>query len=918
MGRSEARRRAALLAALCAAALVCALSAPGAGAVVVVNSGHGYGVNLRPGVSPASVPGVSRAARALAGEAGGNLKYLGGPVMAATHTHVIFWDPNKEFTPEAKQIVEAFFSDVAHDSGLATNVFGVDAQYTDAGGQNAAYSSTYEGALEDTNAYPSKANQCAVPPEVDLGPPYTACIYDSQLQSQLQTFVASRSLPRGFPQLYFVLLPHKVVTCFDESEICSNNFYCAYHSYIEPKSPAKRIVYADIPFSLLDEELAKGCQADNHAQIQAPNGDTGGTGATTRFADVAVKYISHEFSESITDPLVEYETAWVDGNGEEVGDKCNFFGAASEPGANPKAFLPVLGGTAAAGTLYDQSIDGGHYYLQSEWDNATEKCLMAPAPISSAAFTFSPASPEDPVTFKGGASDPYGHPVYSWQFGDGTTGSGAAPTHTYKAHGTYTATMTVEDALTHATASVEHPVSVAGATVITKPATGETELTATLNASANPNGEEVTSCRFEWGTSASYGKTAECTPAKPSGSAPVTVSASIAGLLPNTIYHFAIALETAGGHLSTGKDVAFTTIPEPPQAEARPAGPVGQTYATLNGEADPMGATVEKCEFVYFVAGKLVNHAPCAAAPGRVNAMAPVSATVSGLVPGTQYEYILLLETRGGLAESDLQAIFTTLALTAPQAALGSPSAIGSSTATLTGSVDPKGGETTCVFEYGSSAAYGSSAQCSPQPGEGLAVVGVSAALAALAPSSTYHYRLAATGAGTTVYTADATFTTGASAAPPSAVLPGALTASPFPVPALALARRTVSAATGAVTFTVSVNRPGMLSWVLAFQNGKFGVFAASAGAKCRSGQVRLQRRCRPASIDFATGRMSVAAAGSFSFVAKPGALARKALEAARRRHGALPVTAKVTFTAAGGAESAARTAALAVRLKKR
>ncbi|MFD3564235.1 PQQ-dependent sugar dehydrogenase [Streptomyces sp. NPDC058686] len=35
--------------------------------------------------------------------------------------------------------------------------------------------------------------------------------------------------------------------------------------------------------------------------------------------------------------------------------------------------------------------------------------------------------------------------TYSWNFGDGTTGTGAAPSHTYKKNGTYTATVTAKD-----------------------------------------------------------------------------------------------------------------------------------------------------------------------------------------------------------------------------------------------------------------------------------------------------------------------------------------------------------------------------------------------------------------------------------------------------------------------------------------
>ncbi|OGH15341.1 MAG: hypothetical protein A2689_02050 [Candidatus Levybacteria bacterium RIFCSPHIGHO2_01_FULL_38_96] len=47
-----------------------------------------------------------------------------------------------------------------------------------------------------------------------------------------------------------------------------------------------------------------------------------------------------------------------------------------------------------------------------------------------------------------GSSDPDGASditSYSWEFGDGETGTGINPTHVYKDNGTYTATLTVED-----------------------------------------------------------------------------------------------------------------------------------------------------------------------------------------------------------------------------------------------------------------------------------------------------------------------------------------------------------------------------------------------------------------------------------------------------------------------------------------
>jgi PKD repeat protein len=53
----------------------------------------------------------------------------------------------------------------------------------------------------------------------------------------------------------------------------------------------------------------------------------------------------------------------------------------------------------------------------------------------------------DEILFNGsGSYDPDGTIVtYAWDFGDGSTGTGVSPTYTYKANGTYTVALTVND-----------------------------------------------------------------------------------------------------------------------------------------------------------------------------------------------------------------------------------------------------------------------------------------------------------------------------------------------------------------------------------------------------------------------------------------------------------------------------------------
>jgi hypothetical protein len=126
----------------------------------------------------------------------------------------------------------------------------------------------------------------------------------------------------------------------------------------------------------------------------------------------------------------------------------------------------------------------------------------------------------------------------------------------------------------------------------------------------------------------------------------------------------------------------------------------------------------------------------------------------------------------------------------------------------------------------------------------------------------------------------------------------------------------TMNATTGAITFTVSVGDPGTLSWLVTFQNGKFGVFAAS-NTKCKKGLVRLNGRCRPAKIVFAKGSRTVATAGIVSFTIKPSASALKALRNASRRKKGLPVTATFTFQSSRGGSPVSHTQSLTVKLSR-
>ncbi len=143
-----------------------------------------------------------------------------------------------------------------------------------------------------------------------------------------------------------------------------------------------------------------------------------------------------------------------------------------------------------------------------------------------------------------------------------------------------------------------------GPTVVTNAASAPSQTSATLNATVDPNGSQVSECEFEYGTTVSYGSTAPCSVGPGSGSSPVAVTASIGGLSENTTYHFRAVARNAGG-TSHGSDETFSTLAnsgsgetmnpeEPAKAED---GPVTGTASGGTGTvtvgrytSDPVGA----------------------------------------------------------------------------------------------------------------------------------------------------------------------------------------------------------------------------------------------------------------------------------------------------------------------------------------
>jgi trimeric autotransporter adhesin len=294
-----------------------------------------------------------------------------------------------------------------------------------------------------------------------------------------------------------------------------------------------------------------------------------------------------------------------------------------------------------------------------------------------------------------------------------------------------------------------------------------TETNATLNGTVNPEGSEVKSCSFEYGTSLPSGKTATCSPATiPAGTSPVSVSAAISGLSLGTSYTVKLTATNGNGTTVSTAITFETTQPTPkPTVAVEAPGSITETGATLKGTVNPEHSEVTSCMFEYgtsLPSGKTAACTPATIPAGTSPVV--VSAAVTGLSAGRKYAFKLTATNSGGTNESSTVTFETTKAK--PKVVVEAPSSVGESGAALTGTVNPEGSEVkTCSFEYGTSLPSGKTATCSPATiPAGTGAVSVSGALSGLTPGTSYSVKLTATNGNGTTESKTITFTTAGTA----------------------------------------------------------------------------------------------------------------------------------------------------------
>jgi len=301
-----------------------------------------------------------------------------------------------------------------------------------------------------------------------------------------------------------------------------------------------------------------------------------------------------------------------------------------------------------------------------------------------------------------------------------------------------------------------------GPTVTTDPADPINARDATLNGTIDPEGVDST-YHFEYGLDQTYGsRTVGNVPAG-SGSDPIAASALVSGLKPNTTYHYRIVGTNASGSIK-GPDLSFTTATAPATLDGSPpfASAITPRSARINGTINPNSNGFVGWRFEY---GTTTAYGSTATPEGDLGfcfgalcggADRPVVAQLSNLEPGTLYHFrvVAYLDGVGGTQQGVDQTF-----ITAP-AAGGGASDVTTKRATLTGTINPHGQETTYRFNYGLTSSYGA---ITPEvdAGDGDGDQQVSHQVSGLLPDTTYHVQVVATSDdGVIRYGADGLFRT--------------------------------------------------------------------------------------------------------------------------------------------------------------
>lgn len=216
-----------------------------------------------------------------------------------------------------------------------------------------------------------------------------------------------------------------------------------------------------------------------------------------------------------------------------------------------------------------------------------------------------------------------------------------------------------------------------------------------------------------------------------------------------------------GGQASSSSGLSEMAVSylNAPALATQPASEITTNAALLNATVVPNGSA--RVRFEYGPTAAFGFSTPVQTLTG--GAVIAFSAPVTGL--SGLYHFRVVAETAGGTYFGAPLTFLTAPEL--PTAVTSNPVSVTTSGATLVGTVNPKGRETTVYFEWGATALFGNVTPSQTLPAGG-ANVEITAPLTGLAADATYHYRIVAVNSEGTAFGSGVSFVAGSGSGSPT------------------------------------------------------------------------------------------------------------------------------------------------------